>query len=119
LDVLAEIEPVRDMVHVLEDLGLRCVSLGPVPLPLQVVRERVLIFLALHVASGARVTVPEPGAAHARAASMIFAENRGRGAVQHVQPREPSTNDDRVELTVEPVLFCSTDISFSPPGFHR
>ena len=65
LDVLAEVEAVGDVVGVGEDLGLRGVALGPLPLLLEVLVEAVGVLHALDVAARAGVAVPVPGAADA------------------------------------------------------
>jgi hypothetical protein len=65
LDVAAEIEAVRDVVGVGEELRLRGIALGPVPLLLQRVGEGVGVLHALDVAATAGVAVPVPGAADA------------------------------------------------------
>src|SRR3981189_3218706 len=56
-----QIETVGDMVGVFQDLGLRRVALAPVPLLLQLFRERIGILHALDVAARAGIAVPVPG----------------------------------------------------------
>ena len=65
LDVAAQVEAVGDVVDVAQDLRLGGVALGPVPLLLELVGERVRVVQALDVAARARVAVPVPGAADA------------------------------------------------------
>ena len=62
-DVAAQIEPVGDVLDVAQDLGLRRVFLGPDPLLLELVRERVRVLHALDVAARAGIPVPVPHAA--------------------------------------------------------
>ncbi len=62
-DVAAQVEFVGDPVQVGEDLGLGGVLLGPVPLLLQFVGERIAVIDALDVAARARIPVEVPGAA--------------------------------------------------------
>src|SRR5215472_3527287 len=64
LDVAPEIEPVGHMVDVTQDLGLRAVALGPMPILLQLVREGIRVLHALDIAATPRVTVPVPSAAN-------------------------------------------------------
>ena len=65
LDVAAQVEAVGDVVEVAQDLGLRRVALGPLPLLLELVGEPVGVLQALDVAARAGVAVPVPGAADA------------------------------------------------------
>ena len=65
LDVAAQVEPVRHMVHIGEDRGLGAVTLGPAPVLLQIFREGIGVFHALDVAAATRIAVPVPGAADA------------------------------------------------------
>ena len=67
LDVGAQVEAVGDVVGVFQDLRLGGEALGPLPLLLQLVRERVRILHALDVAARAGIAVPVPGAADAGA----------------------------------------------------
>ena len=64
--VPAQVEPVGHVVRVGEDLGLRRVALGPLPLLLELVGELVRVLHALDVAAGSRVPVPVPRAARRR-----------------------------------------------------
>src|SRR5207253_5109592 len=65
LDVAAQVEAIRNVIEVAEDLRLRCVPLRPLPLLLKLVGELVGILHALDVAACAGVAVPEPGPADA------------------------------------------------------
>ena len=76
-DVAAEVEPVDHVVEVALDLGLAGEVLLPLPLVEELLREEVAVGVALGVEAGARVAVPEPGAADAAA-----------GLEQHA-PRSP------------------------------
>ena len=66
LDVLAQVEPIGDVLEVAEELGLARIALTPRPLLLKLVRERVGVVDALDVAACARIAVPVPGAADSR-----------------------------------------------------
>src|SRR5205823_1918386 len=57
-----EIEAVGNMVQVAKDLGLPGISLRPLPLLLELGRERERIVHARHVAPRARIAVPVPRA---------------------------------------------------------
>ena len=95
----AQVEPVGDVVRVLEDLGLRRVALGPLPLLLELVGELVRVLHALDVAARARIAVPVPGAAHA-AARLEHARREPEPAqpVQHVHAGEARADDHDVVL---------------------
>jgi hypothetical protein len=99
LDIPAQVETVRHVVDIGEDLRLGGVALGPLPLLLQIVRERVGVVHALDVAAGARVAVPVPGAAD----SLARLEDARREAepaqpVQRIESREAGADDHRVQL---------------------
>ena len=63
LDVALEIEPVGDVLQILERLGLGLEMLLPVPLLQQLVGESVAVGVALGVEARAGIAVPVPGAA--------------------------------------------------------
>ncbi len=62
--VAAQVEPVRDVFEVTQDLGLGGELFGPLPLLLQLRGERERIEHALDVAARSGVAVAVPGAAH-------------------------------------------------------
>ena len=98
LDVGTQVEAVGDVVGVFQDFRLRGKALGPLPLLLQLVRERVRILHALDVAACAGIAVPVPGAADAR----TLLEGAGREAeaaqaMQQVHAGETCADDDHVE----------------------
>ena len=97
LDIAAQVEAVGHVVRVAQDLGLARVALGPLPLLLQRVGERVGILHALDVAARARIAVPVPRAADARAA-LVDARRHAEPAqpVQHVEAGETGADDDGV-----------------------
>src|SRR5262249_8554462 len=66
LDVPSQVELVGHVVEVTQDLRLPRVSLCPLPLLLELLREGIRVVHALDVAAAPRVTVPVPGAADAR-----------------------------------------------------
>ena len=92
---------ISDMIRVAQNLGLRRVTLGPRPLALQLVGERVLILEALDVAARARITVPVPGTTDTRAG---FEDAHREAAlaelVQHVHAAETGADHDDVEFCV-------------------
>src|ERR1043165_300553 len=65
LDVAPQIETVRHMIGVAQQLRLCRVTLAPLPFLLQRVGELVRILHALDVAARARIAVPVPGPADA------------------------------------------------------
>ena len=97
LDIAAQVEAVGHVVCVAQDLGLARVALGPLPFLLQLVGERVGILHALDIAARARIAVPVPGAADARAA-LVDARRHPQPAqpMQHVEAGETGADDDRV-----------------------
>ena len=58
LDIAAEVETVGDVVYVLEDLGLRCITLFPFPFLLQFLGEMIGIFQTLDVTARSRISIP-------------------------------------------------------------
>ena len=94
LHPVAQREPVRHEPRVLQELRLGCVALAPIPLALDLVRERVLVGEALDVAAGAGVAVPVPGPTDVRTGlDHLGAEPQLPHAVQHVDASEPSPHD--------------------------
>ena len=98
-DVPAEVEPVRHMLQVAQDLGLRGEALAPAPLLLERIGELVRILDAVEVAAGARVTVPVPGAAHPAALLQdTHREPHRAKPMEHVEPGEAGADHDRIEV---------------------
>src|SRR5262249_2976194 len=96
-DVAGELEPVRHMIEVAQDLRLRRVLLGPLPVLLELGGERVGVRQTLHVAAGAGVAVPEPGAADAVGClDDARAQAELAQPVELVQPGEAGSDDDGV-----------------------
>src|SRR5690606_7705791 len=62
LDVLTQVQLVRDMPGVFQDFGLRRITLAPIPGLLQLVIERIRVLHTLDVTACPRVSVPIPGA---------------------------------------------------------
>ena len=98
LDVAAQVEPVGHELEVAQDLGLRRVALGPLPLVEELIGERELVVDALDVAAGARVAVPVPGPADA-AAALDEADREAElaQAMERVEPAEAGADDERVK----------------------
>ncbi len=96
-DVAPQVEAVRHVVQVAEDLRLRGVELAPLPLLLQLLRPLVGVLEALHVAARAGVAVPEPGAADA---APGFEHEPGEPdaaqAMEHVEAGEAGAHDHGV-----------------------
>src|SRR5215831_9970060 len=65
LYVGSQIQPVSNKINVSKDLRLRRIILGPAPLLLDLVGERVGVLHALDVAARARISVPKPCSADA------------------------------------------------------
>ena len=82
-----------------QDLGLRGVPLGPLPLLLEVGIEPVRVLHALDVAARARVPVPVPRAADV-GAGLEHPRPHPEPArpVQHVHPGEPGPHDHHVDI---------------------
>ncbi len=98
-NVAAEIVLVGDVAEVAEDLGLRRVSLRPLPLALQLRVEAVGVVDALDVAAGARVAVPVPGAADVVGAlDHRRREPEAAQAVEQIQAGEACTHHDDVDV---------------------
>ncbi len=97
LDVGTQVEAVGDVVGVLQDLGLGGEALGPLPLLLQLVRERIRILHAFDVAARAGIAVPVPGAADA--GPLLEHPHRqaeGAQAMQQVHAGKTRADDDHV-----------------------
>ena len=113
-DIAAEVEAVRHMLQVAQNLRLCGEALGPAPLLLQRVRELVGILDAVGIAAGAGVAVPVPGAAHpASPLEDADGETHIAQPMEHVEPGEPCADHDRVDIrrvrvmpTVLGVLSC-------------
>ena len=100
-DVAPQIEPVRDVVRVAQDLRLSGVALGPLPLLLQCGVELERVLHALDVAAGAGIPVPVPGASHAvRPFVHAGSEPQSAQPVQHVEPGEACADDGHVDAVV-------------------
>ena len=99
LHVAAQVETVRDVIEVALELRLGGEPLGPVPIPLEFLGERVAVVPALDVAAGAGIAVPVPRPADAVALlEQPHREPQAAQPVQHVQPGRPRPDDDRVEV---------------------
>ena len=99
LDIAPEIEAIRNMVDVAEDLRLRAVALGPLPFLLQLVGEGVGILHAFHVAAAAGIAVPEPGAADA-ACGLIGSDLQAEAAqaIDGIEAPYARAHDDDIEF---------------------
>jgi hypothetical protein len=60
LNVWSKRKSVRYVIQVAQDLGLRCITLGPLPVLLQVRRELIGVLEALHIAASTWISVPVP-----------------------------------------------------------
>ena len=97
--VLAQVEAVGNVLDVLEDLRLSAVALGPVPLLLQLGRERVGVLEALDVAATARIAIPVPGAAEpGPRLECMRLEAELSHLVERVEATEAAADDDDVEV---------------------
>jgi hypothetical protein len=96
-EVVAQLQPVGDVLEILQDLGLSRIALLQRPFLLQVRQERVRVVHALRITPGPRIAIPVPGPADAAACfetphrHALFAEQ-----VQHVEPGETGADHDRV-----------------------
>ena len=99
LDVAAQVEPVGDVVHVAEDLGLGGVALGPGPLLLELGRERVAVVHRLDVAARPGIAVPPPRPADV-GGGFVALERQAElaQAVVRVEPGEAGADDDGVDV---------------------
>ena len=105
IDIAAEVEPVRHVVQVPQDLRPGRIPLAPIPFLLEFLRERVRVVQRLDVAAHAWVPVPVPGAADPIALlEHPHVQAHAAEAVQRVQPGEAGADHDRVE--VRPIEFA-------------
>src|SRR6516225_8181354 len=87
------------MVEVTQDLRLRAIALGPMPLLLQFVREGIRVFHAFDIAATPRVAVPVPGAADpATGLKGTHFEAEFTQAMDRVETADPGADDDRVKI---------------------
>ena len=99
LDVLAQVEPVGDVVQPLLDLGLAGELLAPAPVLVELLVEVVLVDVGLAVEARPGVAVPPPGAAHvARLVDRAHPQPLLAELVELVQPGDPGAQDDGVQL---------------------
>ena len=99
LDVAHQVEALHDMIHVAQDLRLGAVALRPLPVLLQLVRERIGVLHALHIAAAAGIAVPEPRAADT-AASFVHPHSEAQlaQAVERIEAGDAASDDDGVEV---------------------
>src|SRR6476619_6854750 len=99
LDVLAQVEPVGDVVQPALDLGLTGELLAPAPVLVELLVEVVLVDVGLAVEPRPRVAVPPPGSAHvARLVDRAHPQPLLAQLVELVQPGDPGTQDDGGQL---------------------
>jgi hypothetical protein len=105
LDVAAQPEAISDVVGVAQYLGLGGVALRPVPLLLELGRERVGVVERLDVAACAGIAVPPPRATDvAGRLEATDVESESLEAVDRVHPGEPGADDDHVEAIHDEIL---------------
>ena len=98
-----QIEAVRDVLQIGQDLGLRREALRPRPAALQVVVERVGIVDTFDIAARARIAIPVPRASDAGAASMPSTVRPSDDTtVYGVQPGEARADHDRIDSSRAP-----------------
>ena len=98
VDIPAQVISVGDVVGVFQEFGLRRVALRPLPFPLQRFVEGEGVFLALDIDPRARIAVPEPGAADARARlDDTCGEAKAPQAMQHVEAGKACADNDGVK----------------------
>src|SRR6202043_4074902 len=104
LDVLLEIEAIGDEVQPLLGLGLRRKTLARLPRLVQILREPVLVHFDLRIEARTGETIPVPGSADTETRfEGADLQSQLPHAVQLVQTRDASPDNDRVEGR----LFCS------------
>ncbi len=105
LDVAAQVEAIRHVVGIAQELRLRGIALAPLPLLLQSLVKLIGILHAFHVAACARIAVPVPRSPDA-AAGLEHARHKAHAAqpVQHVQSGEPRADDHGVEGTIASIV---------------
>src|SRR5262249_11887637 len=118
-DVATEIVLVGDVTQIAEDLGLRGVSFGPLPLGLELGIEAVRVVDALDVAASTRVADPVPRAAHvAGALDHGRREPEAAQPVEHVEPGEAATHHDDVEVHIAGPARPDVPCGHPPPLSH-
>src|SRR4051812_34185744 len=107
LDIAAEVEPVGNILQILEDRLLTRLCLGPVPLLHEILGERVAVEGAARtIDPRSRVAVPPPRAAHASSA-VVDADREAHRAqvVQGVQAANTRSDDHYVIVFDRSVSF--------------
>jgi hypothetical protein len=100
-DRVTQVEAVGDVLDVAKDLGLGGIALGPIPFALKVLVEAEGVLERGHVAAGARIAVPVPGAANARSSlDHPSGEPERADRVQHVEPGEPGSHDRDININI-------------------
>ncbi len=107
LDVPAKIELLGDILEILQDLRLAGESLAPGPLFEELLGEPIREHIedALAVAPGSGIAIPVPGTTDI-AARLVDPRREPEiiaQTMEHVQPREPRPDDDRVKLPDRPL----------------
>src|SRR4029450_4949405 len=99
LDVLAQVEPVGDVVQPALDLGLTGELLAPAPVLVELLVEVVLVDVGLAVEPRPRAAVRPPGAANvARLVDRAHPQPLLAQLVELVQPGDPGPEYDGVQL---------------------
>ena len=108
--VLAQLKALRHVLAIGQNLRLGRVALAPLPLLLQRLIKLVGIFEGLHIAAGAGVAIPVPGAANiAPGLEDLRSEALLPSAMEHVHPPESRPYDDEIKL-----LCCVRHVVSSP-----
>src|SRR5919112_2826176 len=100
LDVPVQVEPFGYVLEVAQHLWLLGVTFAPLPLPAELLVERVAVDPTRRIAACTRVAVPIPSPTYAVAGFQDPCREPYLVAqlVERVQPREPGADDDRVEV---------------------
>src|SRR5205814_7681501 len=106
--VALQVEAIRDMVEVANDLRLLRIALRPFTRLQHRLGERIAVGMALRIAACAGIAVPVPGAAdavgrlqHANRQAEPVAQ-----AVQLIETRKPGADDQRVERARVRLPWC-------------
>src|SRR5438132_3864085 len=87
------------MIDVGKNFRLARITFGPCPFLLKLFRKRIGVLDTFDVATGAGVTVPEPGTADA--VTLLKNTHTKSGVpefVQSIEPAQPGTDDNDIEI---------------------
>ena len=85
------------MICILQDFGLRRITLAPFPFLLQFLREGIGVLHAFNIAAGAGIAIPVPCTANIPALLVnTCGQTEFAQLMKHIEAREPGPDNDGV-----------------------